>query len=82
MTDSSISPAEALASIALVAIAADGYLTEQEGQDMTMLLSRMALFSSYSRESLHRLFSHLLRRLKQEGPGALVNQAKTVLPQD
>ncbi|WP_228052468.1 tellurite resistance TerB family protein [Nodosilinea sp. LEGE 07298] len=82
MTTSSMSPAEALASIALVAIAADGYLAEQEGQDMTMLLSRMALFSSYSSEALHRLFNHLLMRLKQEGPGALINQAKVVLPPD
>ncbi|MGG6239178.1 tellurite resistance TerB family protein [Nodosilinea sp. AN01ver1] len=75
-------PAEALASIALVAIAADGYLAEREGQDMTMLLSRMALFSSYSSEALHRLFDNLLARLKQEGPGTLVNQAKGVLPPD
>ncbi|MBE9156180.1 tellurite resistance TerB family protein [Nodosilinea sp. LEGE 06152] len=75
-------PAEALASIALVAIAADGYLAEREGQDMTMLLSRMALFSSYSSEALHRLFDALLIRLKQEGPGTLVNQAKGVLPPD
>lgn len=48
MTDSPMGTAEALASIAMVAIAADGYLAEQEGQDMTMLLSRMALFSNYS----------------------------------
>ncbi len=77
-----MSPAEALASIAMVAIAADGYLAEQEGQDMTMLLSRMALFSSYSSEALHRLFDTLLQRLKQDGPGAMVNQAKQVLSPD
>ncbi|MGB3201286.1 MAG: tellurite resistance TerB family protein [Nodosilinea sp.] len=82
MTNSTISPAEALASIALVAIAADGYLAEQEGQDMTMLLSRMALFSSYSSEALQRLFDLLLMRLKREGPGALINQARGVLPPD
>lgn len=74
--------AEALASIALVAIAADGYLADQEGQDMTMLLSRMALFSSYSSEAIHRLFDTLLVRLKTEGPGAMVDRAKAVLPQD
>lgn len=82
MTSSSMGPAEALASIALVAIAADGYLAEQESQDMTMLLARMGLFSSYSSEALSRLFARLLERLKREGPGALVNQAKTVLPPD
>ncbi|WP_040695827.1 tellurite resistance TerB family protein [Nodosilinea nodulosa] len=82
MTNSSMDSAEALASIALVAIAADGYLAEQEGRDMTMLLARMALFSHYSSEALHRLFDNLLERLKREGPGALVNQAKAVLPAD
>lgn len=82
MTESSMGTAEALASIALVAIAADGYLADQEGQDMTMLLSRMALFSSYSKDAVHHLFDLLLTRLKTEGPGVMVDQAKAVLPQD
>jgi hypothetical protein len=82
MTEPSITPAEALASVAMVAIAADGYLADREGQDMTMLLSRMALFSSYSSGALHNLFDLLLGRLKQEGPSALVNQAKAALSQD
>ncbi|MFQ4139613.1 tellurite resistance TerB family protein [Nodosilinea sp. PGN35] len=82
MTESSMGIAEALASIALVAIAADGYLADQEGQDMTMLLSRMALFSSYSSEAMHRLFDKLLVRLKTDGPGVMVDQAKASLPQD
>jgi hypothetical protein len=42
-----LNPAEAFASIALVAIAADGYLADQEGEDMTLLLSRMQLFNNY-----------------------------------
>jgi hypothetical protein len=74
--------AEALASIAMVAIAADGYMAEQEGQDMTMLLSRMSLFSSYSSDALNHLFDLLLDRLKQEGPGILVSEAKAVLSQE
>ncbi|WOD40078.1 tellurite resistance TerB family protein [Nodosilinea sp. E11] len=82
MTKLPMEPAEALASIAMVAIAADGYLAHQEGQDMTMLLSRMALFSSYSADALQRLFNLVLNRLKQEGPGVLVNEAKAALPQD
>jgi len=82
MTDSSMGSAEALASIAMVAIAADGYMAEQEGQDMTMLLSRMSLFSSYSSDALNHLFDLLLDRLKQEGPGILVSEAKAVLSQE
>lgn len=82
MTDSSMGSAEALASIAMVAIAADGYMAEQEGQDMTMLLSRMSLFSSYSSDALNYLFDLLLDRLKQEGPGILVSEAKAALSQE
>ncbi|MFZ4677212.1 MAG: tellurite resistance TerB family protein [Nodosilinea sp.] len=82
MTDSSMGSAEALASIAMVAIAADGYMAEQEGQDMTMLLSRMSLFSSYSSDALNHLFDLLLDRLKQEGPGILVSEAKAALSQE
>jgi len=82
MTDSSMGSAEALASIAMVAIAADGYMAEQEGQDMTMLLSRMSLFSSYSSDALNQLFDLLLDRLKQEGPGILVSEAKAALSQE
>ena len=82
MTDSSMGSAEALASIAMVAIAADGYMAEQEGQAMTMLLSRMSLFSSYSSDALNYLFDLLLDRLKQEGPGILVSEAKAALSQE
>lgn len=74
--------AEAIASIALVAIAADGYLADQEGQDMTMMLSRMQLFRGHPEDMLHRLLDSLLSRLKQQGPAALVDQAKVALPQD
>ncbi|MEL7316912.1 MAG: Tellurite resistance protein TerB, partial [Cyanobacteria bacterium J06559_3] len=50
ITEAELTPAEAFAAIALVAIAADGYLSDQEGNDMTMTLSRMQLFRSYSND--------------------------------
>lgn len=78
----SMGEAEAIASIALVAIAADGYLSDQEGQDMTIMLSRMHLFQGYPEDMLHRLFDSLLARLKQQGPAALVDQAKEGLTQE
>jgi hypothetical protein len=76
----SLSPAEAFASIALVAIAADGYLADQEGEDMSLLLSRMKLFSNYRGETMNRMLDTLLDRLKQQGPGRLVATAKICLP--
>lgn len=75
-----LSPAEAFASIALVAIAADGYLADQEGEDMSQMLSRMQLFSECRGEALNRMLDGLLERLKQDGPGQLVARAKVCLP--
>jgi hypothetical protein len=75
-----LSPAEAFASIALVAIAADGYLADQEGEDMSFLLSHMKLFSNYQGEVMNRMLDSLLDRLKQQGPGRLVALAKACLP--
>jgi tellurite resistance protein len=82
MTEAELAPAEAFAAVALVAIAADGYLSDQEGRDMTMLLSRMQLFRNYSNDVMHRMFDKLLAMLKREGPGDLVNLAKACLPLD
>jgi hypothetical protein len=79
-SDAALSPAEAFASIALVAIAADGYLADQEGEDMSLLLARMKLFSNYQGEAMNRMLDKLLDRLKQQGPGRLVTMAKTYLP--
>ena len=82
VSESMLIPAEAFAAIALVAIAADGYLSEQEGREMTMVLSRMQLFRSYSSDVLHRMLDKLLGMLKQQGPGSLVAMAKASLPED
>lgn len=82
MADNTLTPTEAFATIALVAIAADGYLSDQEGQDMTTILSRMELFRNYPGDALHQLLDGLLARLKEEGPGHLINLAKLALPPD
>ncbi|MFE4108318.1 tellurite resistance TerB family protein [Almyronema epifaneia] len=80
ITNITLSPAEAFAAVALVAIAADGYLSEQEGREMTMVLARMQLFRSFSTDVMHRLFDKLLGLLKQQGPSKLINLAKVSLP--
>lgn len=77
-----LKPEEAFAAVALVAIAADGYLSDQEGRDMTNILSRMNLFQSYSGDVMHRMFDKLLSLLKLHGPGTLIDLAKTKLPQE
>lgn len=82
LANMNLSPAEAFACIALVAIAADGYLAEQEGQDMSAMLSRMHLYRSYSTDVMHRMLDRLLGLLKQHGPGDLITLAKESLPVD
>ncbi|MEL6399442.1 MAG: tellurite resistance TerB family protein [Cyanobacteria bacterium J06607_6] len=77
-----LKPEEAFAAVALVAIAADGYLSDQEGRDMTNMLSRMHIFQSYSHDVMHRMFDKLLSMLKLQGPSTLIDLAKTQLPQD
>ena len=81
-TPLSLSPAEAFAAICLVAIAADGYLSEQENIEMRILLSRMKLFKHYSSDMLERMKDALLTQLKQLGPSTLVESAKAVLPRE
>ena len=82
ITEVTLSPAESLAAICLVAIASDGYLSDQEGKEMTMLLSRMQLFRSYSNDVMQRLMDRLMSLLKQQGPSNLINLAKASLPHD
>lgn len=77
-----LKPEEAFAAVALVAIAADGYLSDQEGRDMTHMLARMQLFQSYSHDVMHRMFDKLLSTLKLKGPGTLIDLAKAKLPQE
>ncbi|MEM6254428.1 MAG: tellurite resistance TerB family protein [Cyanobacteria bacterium P01_D01_bin.156] len=77
-----LSPAEALAAVCLVAIAADGYLSDQESREMDMLLSRMRLFKSYSSEMVSRMKDSLLQQLQQHGPSHLVEMANSVLPKE
>ncbi|MEM9904104.1 MAG: tellurite resistance TerB family protein [Cyanobacteria bacterium P01_D01_bin.44] len=76
----SLSAAEAFAAICLVAIAADGYLSEQENAEMRMLLSRMQLFKNHSGDMLDRMKDTLLNHLQQHGPSVLIETAKASLP--
>ncbi|MDJ0702729.1 MAG: tellurite resistance TerB family protein [Leptolyngbyaceae cyanobacterium MO_188.B28] len=82
ITEVTLSPAESIAAICLVAIASDGYLSDQEGKEMTMLLSRMQLFRSYSNDVMQRLMDKLMSLLKQQGPNSLITLAKTSLPHE
>ncbi len=71
--------AEAFASICLVAIASDGYLSASEEADMKRRLSRMKLFQDSS-DGLDRMKDYLVDNLKKYGPNELIESAKASLP--
>jgi len=73
--------AEAIASIALAAIASDGYLSAEETKTMSSSLSRMKLFQTASDESMRKLFDKLLNILRNEGVDSLL-QSTTVISSD
>lgn len=75
-----LSPAEAYAAVALAAIAADGYLSEEESHGVSFMLSRTQLFKNYSNDVIRRMFDKLLSMLKRNGLGSLVDAAKKSLP--
>ncbi|MEB3272629.1 MAG: tellurite resistance TerB family protein [Prochlorothrix sp.] len=74
--------AEAFAAIALAAIAADGYLSDEETQSLPRVLSRMNLFQTYSNEQMERLFDKLLAIMKTQGVALLLAAAKASLPEN
>ncbi|MBO3464054.1 tellurite resistance TerB family protein [Aetokthonos hydrillicola Thurmond2011] len=78
----SLGPAEAFAAITLAAIAADGYLTDDEIQIMVASLSRMHLFRSYPSEVLRKMFDKLSGMIKRLEFDAFVKTAISSLPHE
>jgi tellurite resistance protein len=81
-TSESLNAAEAFASIALAAVASDGYLSEEEAQSIPFILSRMKLYENYSDDMMRRLFDKLLGTLQRDGVGALFAAANETLPSE
>jgi hypothetical protein len=77
-----LSPAEAFAAVTLSAIAVDGYLADEEIEGLINALTRMHLFKSYSGEVMRRMLHRLFGILRRDGFKALVNSAKSSLPNE
>lgn len=77
-----LNPAEAFATITLIAIAADGYFADSEVQALSTLLNRMQLFRSYPGDVLRKMFDRLMNLLNRYGTDALTKLAVTSLPHD
>lgn len=78
----SLGPVEAFAAITLAAVAADGYLTDDEINIMIASLSRMQLFRSYPSEVMRKMFDKLCGIIKRQGFDSLVKIAIASLPHD
>lgn len=81
-TQTALNPAEAFAVIVLVATASDGYLSVEQANSITFVLSRMKLFKSYPHEMMNKLFEKILGILQGDGFNTLFNAAKDSLSQD
>ncbi|WP_088240044.1 tellurite resistance TerB family protein [Calothrix rhizosoleniae] len=78
----SLSPPEAVAAITLAAIASDGYMSEEEVNSICVILPRMKLFQSYTKDKIMGMIEKLLNFLQQEGIDALFNAAQASLPEN
>jgi hypothetical protein len=77
-----LSPAEAFAAVTLSAIAVNGYLADEEIDELVTALMRMQLFKSYSGEVMRRMLHKLFGILRREGRATLFHSAKSSLPHE
>ncbi len=75
-----LNPPEAFAAIVLVAVASDGYLSDEESTGIYTTLSRMQMFKNYSTDVVRRMFDKLLGIMRRDGAGSLVDLAIASLP--
>ncbi|MBG1265780.1 tellurite resistance TerB family protein [Nostoc sp. WHI] len=81
-TQTALNPAEAFAVIVLIATASDGYLSVEQANSITSVLSRVKIFKSYPSEMMNKLFDKILDILRGDGFNTLFNIAKESLSQD
>ena len=81
-TQTALNPEEAFAVIVLAATASNGYLSVEQANSITFVLSRMKLFKSYPHEMINKLFEKILGILEGDGFNTLFNAAKDSLSQD
>ena len=76
-----LSPAESFAGIMLATIAADGYLANEETQNLITTLYRMQLFQSYPNDHVSRMISKLMKIIQTQNADTLLNIAIGSLPE-
>ena len=77
-----LSKEEAFAAVALAAVAADGYISEEEGRGIITGLARMKLFENYNPNKMGSMFNKLIGIIKNQGIESLITLSKETLPQE
>jgi tellurite resistance protein len=77
-----LSKEEAFAAVSLVAIAADGVITEEEARGMFVQFYRMKTFSGFNDNQMSSMLNKLVNIIKKQGMDALVGLAKESLPEN
>ncbi len=70
---------ESFAAVTLAAVAADGYVSEEEARGIITSLARMKLFENYGPNQMGAVFNKLLAIIKRQGIEALVTMSKEQL---
>ena len=78
--DYNFGPAESFAGLIMVAIAADGYISEEESNLFSATLSRMKLFKGYSSDVRLRMIDKMTSILRRQGVKALLTMSLEGLP--
>ncbi|MBD2161441.1 tellurite resistance TerB family protein [Limnothrix sp. FACHB-1083] len=77
-----LSSPEAFAAILVIAMAADGYATDEEVCTLRDSLYRMQLFKRFDEEHMAKMIDKLLGIMQAQGPDALFQGAQVALPED
>lgn len=77
-----LNPAEALAAIALIAVAPDGNLSQKQVRDISFTLSHLKLLNSYSEDQMLSMFDNASGIIRYEGVNNLFDAAKDSLSED
>jgi hypothetical protein len=70
-----MTPSEAFAAVALIAVGCDNSLSREEARSLRLQLEGRSPYRDYSEEAMGRLFDVLLDRLRQEGWRSLLRSA-------
>jgi tellurite resistance protein len=80
--ETKLSKEESFAAVMLVAVAADGMITEEEAHGLAVGMARMRMYAGFTSNQMGAMLNKLIGIIKKEGLETLVALAKETLPSD